>query len=95
MFSNVLERIKANDGVRTIVDESSGQIQPRQRPPEGQITNTQLPLDTSVGQSDLSTDFPLPQNWLDPFLPLDNFEWYDQNSAWLGYVDPQIAAWPM
>lgn len=39
-------------------------------------------------------DIPLPENFLDPFMPLDSFEWYDQNIAQLGCFDSHVMMWP-
>lgn len=102
MFSNVLERIKVNDGTLTAAGEYNT-VKNRQGPlyvghsatRSGVSYEQQANTSTNtIPLSDQSTDIPLSGNWLDPFLPLDNFEWYEQNSAWLGYLDPQIATWP-
>jgi hypothetical protein len=95
MFSTVLDRLTGNDNKRPHSDRT-------QRPADasdqratgallGQDCNTTI---EAVRSDELATENALPDNWLDPFLPLDNFEWFEQNSAWLGYLDPQMAMWP-
>lgn len=95
MFSKVLERLKGSDGTHAHRGQTQGPAeasgQSATRPLPGQDLDTTI---ETIPSNDLTTNNGLPDNWLDPFLPLDNFDWYEQNSAWLGYLDPQMAAWP-
>ena len=94
MFSSVLERLKGSDG--TYAQRTQGPAEPVSGPGAPMpLARQGSPTTVEVNQSnDPTIDDTIPDHWLDPFLPLENCEWYEQNSAWLGYLDPQMAAWP-
>lgn len=40
------------------------------------------------------SNIPTAEYFLDPYMLLDNFDWYDQSAAFFGHPDAQAVIWP-
>lgn len=107
LFNNLLERLQHEDG--SIAVGNSGQKDKyEQRPSADHTFPDEVPQNdslipetcmTSLVQTDptsrenaMSAVLPI-ENFLDPCMLLDNFDWYDQSAAFFDQLDTQGVLW--